>query len=383
MPISRSRWAATLVACLLALTSPSEAQRTQVPAGTLNGVVRQINGEPIAGAQIQIDLTTVLSGTDGAFQIRYPIRAAFVVRVRKIGFLPAEIRIGESGPPDLLEVSLRPVAQRLPSVVVRADSAATSAHLREFDRRHRSGMGTYLTADDIKLRRAGNAVDLFRNVPGVNVDTRGIGQAMIRFRGQDCDPLVWVDGYMLSAGFFDPGSINPDDIVGVEMYRGVATIPPELRGAGSKGTCGVIAIWTKRLEDPRRPAMSERAVRAEYERAKGMTVYGVDEVDFPAASLEGKSLRPDFPDSLLRAGSTGEVIVEFVIDTLGIPVPGTSAILASTHPALSAAVLAAVPAVRYSPALKGGTRVRQLVQVPIMFRIAPSSSAPPTAPPPT
>ena len=381
MPISRSRCAVAVAVGLLALAAPSLAQRTRVAAGTLNGVVRQVNGQPISGAQIQIDLTTVLSGTDGGFQIGYPNRRAFVVRVRKIGFLPAEIRIAETGPPDLLEVSLRPVTQQLPAVVVRADSAATSAHLREFDRRLRSGQGTYLTADDIRLRGAGNAVDLFRNVPGVDVDTRGVGQTMIRFRGQSCDPLVWIDGYMLAAGFFDPASINPDDVVGVEIYRGVATVPPELRGAGGKGTCGVIAIWTRRLEDPRR-AMSERAVREAYERERSLTVYGVDEVDIPAAPLEGKSLRPDFPDSLLRAGSTGEVIVEFVIDTLGVPVPGTAVILASTHPALSGAALAAVPPVRYTPAMKGGVKVRQLVQVPILFRIAPASPPPASPIPP-
>jgi len=182
---------------------------------------------------------------------------------------------------------------------------------------------------------------------------------------------------MLVAGFFDPASINPDDIAGIETYRGLATVPAELRGAGSKGACGVVAIWTKRLEDPRR-ILNERAVREEFERVRALTVYGADEVDVPGTTLEGRSLRPDFPDSMLRAGSSGEVIVEFVIDTLGVPVPGSSAILASTHEALSAVVLAAVPAVRYTPAIKGGARVRQLVQVPILFRIAPAQPPPRT-----
>jgi hypothetical protein len=37
--------------------------------------------------------------------------------------------------------------------------------------------------------------------------------------------------------------VLPDQVAGIELYTGPATVPPEFNATGS--ACGVVAVWTK------------------------------------------------------------------------------------------------------------------------------------------
>jgi hypothetical protein len=58
-----------------------------------------------------------------------------------------------------------------------------------------------------------------------------------------CTPLLWVDGQKVPGLEID--DILASDIHAIEIYRGVATTPPQFVEANS-AQCGAIVIWTRR-----------------------------------------------------------------------------------------------------------------------------------------
>jgi TonB family protein len=98
------------------------------------------------------------------------------------------------------------------------------------------------------------------------------------------------------------------------------------------------------------------------------SVYYGFQVDNPAA-MDATSAAPLYPDSLRLVGVEGEVIAQFVVDTNGRVEPTSLLLLTSTHRLFSDAVRTALPGMRFRPAELGGQRIRQLVQVPFLFRL--------------
>jgi protein TonB len=94
-----------------------------------------------------------------------------------------------------------------------------------------------------------------------------------------------------------------------------------------------------------------------------------EQVERPAMALAGNAA-PVYPEALRRAGLDGEVVVQFVVDTLGRAEPGTLQVLRTTHPSLADAVAAVLPRWRFVPAEAGGRRVRMLVRQPVAFGLA-------------
>ena len=84
-------------------------------------------------------------------------------------------------------------------------------------------------------------------------------------------------------------------------------------------------------------------------------------------------IAPYYPEALKRARTAGDVLIEFVVDTAGVPELGTVGIVAASHPAFGTAARDAVASARFTPAFKAGKPVRQLVQVPVKFELTSGS----------
>jgi periplasmic protein TonB len=93
------------------------------------------------------------------------------------------------------------------------------------------------------------------------------------------------------------------------------------------------------------------------------------QVEKPAASAPG-SPGPRYPDILRSGGVEGEVLAQFVVDTLGRVEVATFRVLRSTHALFEQSVRSALPNMRFLPAEVGGRRVKQLVQQPFVFNLA-------------
>jgi len=117
--------------------------------------------------------------------------------------------------------------------------------INAFYQRRRSGIGRYLTSDDIAKRGAIVASDIFRSVPGLRLDRGGLGGDTIWMRGAFglCVPDVYINGAVMQLGPDDIDSVvQPKEIAGIEIYSG-ENVPPQFQ-RGLSG-CGSIVIWTK------------------------------------------------------------------------------------------------------------------------------------------
>ncbi|MGH7653334.1 MAG: M56 family metallopeptidase [Gemmatimonadaceae bacterium] len=118
---------------------------------------------------------------------------------------------------------------------------------------------------------------------------------------------------------------------------------------------------------------SERAGIAPKLQSQGQVYYEY-QVEQPVMAAPGGA-SPTYPDILKTAGVGGEVYASFTVDTTGLVDVSSLKIIKSTHKLFAEAVAAALPNMRFTPALVGGRKVRQLVQQPFVFRIAAGTSA--------
>ena len=156
---------------------------------------------------------------------------SFAVAVAKLGLLASQVAL---------------LAVVLEAVEVAGNKGSG---IPGFDRRKKSGFGTYITREDIEKRGAINTSDLFRTIPGVQVMWNGTGYTvqMTRSSAGYCPVQYYIDGApFLSTGGDDMDQIvQPQDIQAIEVYKGPTETPAEFQGGGS-AACGTIVIWTRR-----------------------------------------------------------------------------------------------------------------------------------------
>lgn len=137
-----------------------------------------------------------------------------------------------------------------------------------------------------------------------------------------------------------PQAVPPDAFV-----QKIQPPPPE----NVKPAAGIIAI-------PENRDMS---------RFRGMEVFDISKLDQqPVPRLQ---VRPTYPFEMRRAGISGEVVVDFIVDTNG-DVQNAYAIRSSQRE-FEAAAVAAVSKWKFKPGRKGGRNVNTHMQVPIVFTL--------------
>jgi protein TonB len=77
-----------------------------------------------------------------------------------------------------------------------------------------------------------------------------------------------------------------------------------------------------------------------------------------------------YPDDMRTANREGEVYTMFVVDERGLVDTSSFRVTRATDPAFVAAVRAALPTMRFTPARKGGRAVRQVVELPFTFALS-------------
>lgn len=87
------------------------------------------------------------------------------------------------------------------------------------------------------------------------------------------------------------------------------------------------------------------------------------------------SAAPVYPAELLAQHIEGGAYVQFVVDTTGRPDTSSFRVINTTHAGFAQAVRAALPGMRFSPAIMHSRKVRQLVEQPFMFKIVEGNTA--------
>lgn len=98
---------------------------------------------------------------------------------------------------------------------------------------------------------------------------------------------------------------------------------------------------------------------------KGFVEFTIDSQVVPAPG----SATPRYPEILKRAGVGGVTIVQFVVDTTGLPIPETLKVVRSDHALFTQAVKASLPGVRFRAARVGTRHVKQLAQMVFWFEV--------------
>jgi TonB family protein len=370
-----------LAAGALALAPALLRAQDATQRGAVSGVVRDSSGGGIVGAEVSVAGTGLRTHTNGQgqFHLTNVPAGPVTLGVRRLGFVPAVastmIAASEAA---VISVIVAPLAQALATVIVRGDRRFEGyGRLAGFyQRRSRSSGGHFMTREQIDQRNPARLTDLFRTVPGARIHSSTFTNA-VRFRGMRCAPLVWLDGFPATAAEFDLHALDPYIVEAVEVYPGVATVPPEFRWVRGGGSCGAIVIWTgfdERRRKARRAASPPSQLAKEIEERR---LFTADQVDVAARADSSSAVRPAYPDSLYRERVSGQVLVEFVVDTTGLVMPASISGISSTHALFTDAVRRALGNARFHPATIAERKVRQLVQLPVKFELPVQTTSKP------
>jgi outer membrane cobalamin receptor len=167
--------------------------------------------------------------------------------MRHLGF--AELTVPISVTPGSFadgRYKMKPVVTDLKKVVVRASELkperyANTGRFDDFYRRKAAGLGTFLTREDVDARQAQKSEDLLRTVTGVRIRYRGMTPFIQFLRCEQVN--VYIDGIRSHDGFRDYFSLSPLDIEAIEVYHGIATVPPEF--SPEPNDCAAIVVWTR------------------------------------------------------------------------------------------------------------------------------------------
>ena len=234
---------------LLVAVNPAHAQRASV-TGT---VVDSTTGQPLEGVRIVIVDMSVSTVTDseGSFQFYGLQSGRHTLTVRRLGYEPAAIRFrlnaAESREADLGTLRLATAPVELDPLVVEADIIADYPQMEGFFQRMHSEHGTFLTEADVQRENPQETSHLIRRIPGFQANEFGAvwsnrGTGGMRPGAARCDVQYYINGTKVNAPTIDV--VQPEAIVGMELYSGSSTIPAVYRSQ-SNAQCGVIAIWTR------------------------------------------------------------------------------------------------------------------------------------------
>lgn len=275
---------ATVAWVLIGALAPALA-RSQVPTrssappspkyiGRLIGVFDESTGDPIDSVEVRDVVTGSYTFTTrtGTVALSFVDTAGSLIRIRKFGYSPITMFIGNAPGLPPVTLVLQRAAQRLPAVVTR-DTARhyLSPTLSGFEERRRTGMGYFVS--EAELRKEDNRP--LANVLRSHVATLAIQDVVMggqrvtiatsrRGNGGACPVDVFLDGVKLNSnqqggtlailgsrrssgtalqqGYIDLTQFLVMDLAGVEFHN-VGDMPAEFEHTG--GGCGGLYLWTR------------------------------------------------------------------------------------------------------------------------------------------
>lgn len=341
-------------------------------AGRVTGIVRNEAGSGIGNVEVFADGTNVAARTDstGRFQLSALPAGSLRLMARRLGYRPYPFAVDVPSSGDVaVEIRLEALAQIVEAVTVTGSRTGADRRLQGFHQRSTSHNGGYfVTRAKIERGNANNVLQLLRGIPAVHIlaDSR-LGRG-VRLRGNTCPPLVFIDGFPATAGAYDFESIDPASVEGIEVYSGIGNMPPEFLGPRGLDQCGVIAIWGRQAPDRRGGSQQRQATSGVQAATRAQAMVTASEAYVASAvhtqaMLHTATFNPEYPAAVLPARVIARVQVEFVVDTAGRILWDTYSVVTTTDARFNGSVRDALQLARFSPALRDGRPVPQVVQV--------------------
>jgi hypothetical protein len=258
-----ARLAGVLVLLGASATWASAQEPSSKPRGTsLQGVVRDTARSPIEGAEVIIHSTDRSASTSltGAFRLDALSPGRYWVTVRRIGYVPLRAALTLDRNKDRKIVfELEQMPHQLPEVEVLAEETAWTRRFREFNRRHKSAWGRFVTRDDIERLDPIYLADMVRRYfpfssfngfqpAGIGMMSHNTSWMTSVFgrasQFQNCPPSISVNGGPPTYGWA-LNDFRPKAVEALEIYRRAHEIPLDLRMPNQPPGCGLIVVWLR------------------------------------------------------------------------------------------------------------------------------------------
>lgn len=220
----------TVLCCGLALNTRSAGAQAMHKLEFI--VIDSVSGAPVPLASVEVT-SPARSGASSSARLTTDSVGQFVVgatdgeqlliSVRRLGFLPSEIRIRPTERDSTFVIALAPSAAVLAPTITRVEPTTHRLEVVGFyDRRH-VGPGTFLDSAAIDDKKPYDLLSLLR--PYLHGCT-----------------MIFVDG-MRMLGLRD---VKVQDVLAIEIYNNNLQAPPQFANPiESMGHCGSIVVWRR------------------------------------------------------------------------------------------------------------------------------------------
>lgn len=220
----------------------------QAQTATIAATVIDSAANPLSDAIVELVGTSHRGTTDvnGRVFLFRVTPGRYTISIRHLGYAELKSPLATSAGVFESLYTLAAAPTNLQKVVVKAselkpDRYAGTTRFDAFYRRRSQGLGTFLTREMIDARRAQKSEDLLRMITGVRIRYRG-STPFVQFLR--CDNVnIYIDGIRSHDGFRDYAALSPLDIEAMEVYHGLATVPPEF--SPEPNDCAAIVVWTR------------------------------------------------------------------------------------------------------------------------------------------
>ena len=208
-------------------------------------------------------VVAALADERGRFSVRAPAPGAYFLYVARDGYRPLLDGLFELGEDGVLELSVGMTPAPIPvdPVIVEVSGRGVDLAAVGFYERQASGLGHFVTREEIERSAVEALTDALVGVPGLRVYAPGVDplvptgvlnpEILVRRGTEWCLPALYLDGVAVARGGGQAGgdAVRPDDYVdpsevdAVEIYTHPAETPPRFEATGG---CGVVLIWTRK-----------------------------------------------------------------------------------------------------------------------------------------
>ncbi|WP_373058206.1 carboxypeptidase regulatory-like domain-containing protein [Gemmatimonas sp.] len=218
---------------------------TNKGTGMLRGSVKSVSGQTIAGARVVLWGASG-NGTNtmnGQYLLDGLPTGTQMVEARAIGYQPMRVVVDVPATEGTTaDITLEALIATVDTVRVRGDRV--SNQLAEFEKRRRSGFGSFIDENQLNNRSPIFMADIFRTVPGISIATGQSAQGRVLMRGNagTCAPAVFLNGMNVQVpdGNLD-AIVNSQEVRAVEVYSRTSNVPAQF---DSRNGCGSIVVWT-------------------------------------------------------------------------------------------------------------------------------------------
>lgn len=251
-------------AAFLALSSPPAQAQTLVRGILLDAA----SGGPIPDGMVVISANrgrwqrAIQADSVGCFEFADVSPGPYRIRATRVGYRDAvgDLALSADSVVDL-EIRLAVATVVLEPVTVTSRSTRdVSPVLRGFYDRMQNGAGRFISREEIEARQPVRITDMLRNIPNLRPSAQRMGSSGTSFsqgsNSDRCSVVFFVDGMrvnepnvggMRSSARHDPpidDYVNPEEVEGIEIYRGESDTPAEFSTRWVQ--CGTVVIWTRR-----------------------------------------------------------------------------------------------------------------------------------------